>query len=132
MLNQRPLGSLQNSPLLRGVALAMLPVLRTCRGAAQSLLGSRLTHSASPSGDHSCFQIGTDFFILGKLQSHAPIDEATNNHHYLGIEPDVYINWQVSSDVTVALRYGVFVPSSRNFQSHDARQFLYATVTYGF
>ena len=36
-------------------------------------------------------------------------------HRYLGVEPDVYVNWQVTSDVTVALRYGVFVPASRNF-----------------
>jgi len=78
------------------------------------------------------FQFGSDFFILGKLERHAPIDEPTNDHRYLGVEPDFYLNWQATSDVTVALRYGVFVPSSRNFTHDAARQFFYASVTYGF
>jgi hypothetical protein len=100
-----------------------------------NILALRLGGSTFPLPDSPVFrrfQIGTDFFILGKLDHHAPIDEPTNNHRYLGVEPDIYLNWQATSDVTVALRYGVFVPSSRNFVRDASRQFFYATVTYGF
>ena len=41
-----------------------------------------------------------------------PIDEVTSDDRYLGWEPDVYINWQVTSDVTFAFRYGVFFPGT--------------------
>lgn len=100
-----------------------------------NILALRVGGSTFPLPDSQVFrrfQIGSDFFLLGKLQSDAPIDEPTGNHHYLGVEPDFYINWQATSDVTVALRYGVFVPSSRDFTNHLARQFFYASITYGF
>jgi hypothetical protein len=77
-------------------------------------------------------QVGTDFFVLGKYELHAPIDEPTGDHRYLGLEPDLYLNWQATSDLTVAVRYGVFLPSSRDFTRDAARQFFYASVTYGF
>ena len=41
-------------------------------------------------------------------------------------------NWQVTSDVTIALRYGVFVPSSSVVSHEQVRQFLYTGVTLAF
>jgi hypothetical protein len=77
-------------------------------------------------------QIGTDFFAYGKFRTKAPIDETTASERFLGFEPDVYLNWQVTSDVTLALRYGVFFPQGDAFAIDDPRQFVFAGVTFAF
>lgn len=101
-----------------------------------NLLALRLGAATLPLPDTAVFQrlqVGVDFFVLGKLQSRAPIDEVTSDNRFLGLEPDVYLNWQMTSDVTLALRYGVFFPSSTTFgQSTDARQFFFAGLTFAF
>ena len=79
------------------------------------------------------FQIGTDVFVFGRPNAEAPIDEPTTNHSsYLGWEPDLYVNWQVVSDVTIAVRYGAFIPNSSAFQEAHTRQFVYAGATFAF
>jgi hypothetical protein len=77
-------------------------------------------------------QAGTDLFLFSKFQRNAPIDESTKDRSWLGIEPDVYVNWDITSDVTLALRYGVFFPDSRAFPSDKVRQFVYAGITFAF
>jgi hypothetical protein len=43
------------------------------------------------------------------------------------------VNWQITSDLTFALRYGVFFPSSNTFgENDDARQFLFGGLTFSF
>lgn len=127
-----------NKPGTRDLAFNSFGLLNTGLAFApqvSNLLALRLGGSTFPLPDTELFrrlQFGTDFFIVGKLERHAPIDEPTRDHRYLGVEPDFYLNWQPTSDLTIALRYGVFVPSSRNFTRDAARQFFYATVTYGF
>jgi hypothetical protein len=89
-----------------------------------------------PLPDHSAFeklQIGTDLFLYNKLASNAPIDEPTTDERYLGFEPDIFLNWQVTSDVTIALRYGIFFPGSGILNTDDKpRQFIGAGLTYAF
>jgi hypothetical protein len=79
-------------------------------------------------------QIGTDLFLYNKLDSDAPIDEpTTGNERFLGWEPDFYINWQATSDVTFVFRYGVFFPNADAFNGDDtARQYIYGGMTYAF
>jgi hypothetical protein len=77
-------------------------------------------------------QLGGDVFVYAKTDPDAPIDEQTADERYLGWEPDVYINWQLTSDLTLALRYGVFFPSGDAFPSDEPRQFVYGGVTYAF
>jgi hypothetical protein len=77
-------------------------------------------------------QVGTDFFVFNKMREDGGIDEATQSGRYLGVEPDVYLNWQVTSDVTLVLRYGVFFPNSDVVLNDDARQFFYGGVTFAF
>jgi hypothetical protein len=60
------------------------------------------------------------------------VNEPTNADHYLGVEPDLYINWQVTNDFSLAVRYGVFFPGSAFEPNDDVRQFFYAGVTYAF
>ena len=77
-------------------------------------------------------QVGMDVFVYGKTDADAPIDEVTGDERYLGWEPDFFLNFPITSDVTLAVRYGVFFPNSSNFPDDDARQFIYLGVTYGF
>ncbi|MFI5380771.1 MAG: hypothetical protein ACHRHE_15840 [Tepidisphaerales bacterium] len=77
-------------------------------------------------------QVGADFFVYGKFNSNAPIDEPTNDDWFLGVEPDVYLNWQITSDVTFAFRYGVFFPGSTIVQDEHPRNFVFAGFTFAF
>ena len=42
------------------------------------------------------------------------------------------MNWQVTNDVTLALRYGIFFPGTAIDNNQQTRQFFYAGVTYAF
>jgi hypothetical protein len=77
-------------------------------------------------------QVGTDVFVYAKYDKDAPVDEPSGDERYLGWEPDVYVNWQLTSDLTLAARYGVFFPNDDNFASDDSRQFLFVGLTLGF
>ena len=88
-----------------------------------------------PMPEHSAFdrlQVGVDLFVYNKMDSDAPIDEPTFDSSYLGFEPDIFINWQISSDVTLALRYGIFFPGSAIVADDDPCMFFGAGVTYAF
>jgi hypothetical protein len=79
-------------------------------------------------------QLGADLLVFGKTDRGAPIDEPTSSGRYLGLEPDLSVNWQITDDVTFALRYGIFFPGEA-IPSDDPdhlRQFLYSGVTYEF
>jgi hypothetical protein len=90
-------------------------------------------------------ELGTDIFVFNKTVEHAPIDEPTkgsgaepetpgNSASYLGWEPDVFLNYQITSDLTLAIRYGVFFPGSDEFSglSDKVRNLFYTGVTYAF
>lgn len=100
-----------------------------------NLLALRGGYAVFPLPDAGLFrrlQVGADVFVYGKYDKDAPIDENTGDERYLGWEPDVYVNWQVTSDLTLAARYGVFFPNSDNFGNDDSRQFLFVGLTLGF
>lgn len=81
----------------------------------------------------SQLQVGADFFVFLKGNPSAPIDEPTRQgREFLGVEPDLFINWQVRSDVTFALRYGAFIPDTAVVFNPRTRQFLYCGVTFAF
>jgi hypothetical protein len=77
-------------------------------------------------------QLGTDVFVYNKLRKNGGFIERTDNGHFLGVEPDAYLNWQITSDVTLAVRYGIFFPTSNVIQHEANRQFLYTGVTFAF
>jgi hypothetical protein len=100
-----------------------------------NLIALRLGGTTFPIPDMSVvkrMQLGVDFFVYSKMQQDAPIDEFTNDSQFLGWEPDLSMNWQITSDVTLAVRYGIFFPNSDAFQSDQQRQFIYAGITYAF
>lgn len=77
-------------------------------------------------------QVGGNLLLYNKLDADAPINEATSNHHYLGTGAEVFLNWQITSDVTIAARYGVFFPGEAIETDHDERHFFFTGVTYAF
>jgi hypothetical protein len=96
-----------------------------------ALRGTASTYPFASSSTLSHFQVGVDVFAFGKFRRDGAIDEPSTDSRYLGWEPDLFINWQVTDDVTFVLRYGVFFPGS-GIPSDDARQFFYAGLTYAF
>jgi hypothetical protein len=103
--------------------------------AVSNLAMVRVGISTFPFSDSSMadrLQVGTEFFTYAKMRSGGGIDQPTDSRRYLGVEPDLFLNWQVSHDVTFSLRYGVFFPSDDNFPDSSARQFFLAGVTYAF
>ncbi|MEO6437102.1 MAG: alginate export family protein, partial [Tepidisphaeraceae bacterium] len=102
--------------------------------AVSNLIAFRVGGSTFPLPDTGAlrrFQIGTDVFLYNKFDADAPIDELTSGQSFLGWEPDFYLNWQMTSDVTLVVRYGIFFPSDA-FPSEDSRQYIYGGVTYAF
>ena len=100
-----------------------------------NILAGRVGVATFPLPDQPIFQrlqVGADFFVFGKFEKDGPIDEPTQDRRYLGLEPDVYLNWQITSDVTLALRYGVFFPNGNAFQESDPRHFFFAGLTFAF
>lgn len=82
-------------------------------------------------------QIGTNLFIINKLNRSAPIDEDTSSKTYVGFEADFFANWQITSDVSLAVRYGVFFPGAAigglfANTDHDPRHFLFTGLTFSF
>jgi hypothetical protein len=103
--------------------------------AVSNLLALRVGALTFPLPDHSTFdrmQIGADFFVFSKMSGSAPIDEPTFDKRYLGIEPDFFLNWQMTSDITFSLRYGIFFPGAAIITDDKPRQFFGAGVTYAF
>ena len=100
-----------------------------------NLLLLRVGALTFPLPDHSAFdrlQIGADFFVFCKMDSSAPIDEPTLDKRYLGCEPDFFLNWQITSDITMSLRYGIFFPGAAIISDDETRHFFGAGVTYAF
>ena len=94
----------------------------------------RLGGSTLPFRDTTHFrqlQLGVDFFLFGKFDNDAPIDETTAAKHFLGFETDVYANWRVTSDLAIIMRYGVFFPGAA-IPTSDERHYFYSGVTYAF
>jgi hypothetical protein len=100
-----------------------------------NLMLFRVGASTFPIPDHSLFgkmQVGADFFVFNKMNRRGGIDETTFDGRYLGVEPDLYLNWQLTSDITLSLRYGVFFPNEDVVQENDTRQFFFGSLTFAF
>jgi hypothetical protein len=117
-----------NSLGLLNTGLAFAP-------AASNLIVLRGGASTFPVTDSARFrqlQVGVDVLVFNKFLEHGPIDEATNDHRFLGVEADFYLTWQITSDVTLALRYGGFIPGPAIEGDSGLRNLFFAGVTYAF
>jgi hypothetical protein len=90
------------------------------------------TFPLNSSGLFRKLQTGADLLFFTKFDRNAPIDEPTTDECFLGFEPDLYLNWQITSDITLALRYGLFVPGSAIVNNDNPRNFFYMGVTFAF
>jgi hypothetical protein len=99
-------------------------------------LGASTFPFGTGGGVMSRIQIGTDWFLFYRTDDDAVIDEPvrpdSDGEAYLGWEPDIFLNWQITSDVTLSVRYGIFFPNDEVLFSDEPRQFFYAGVTYAF
>jgi len=77
-------------------------------------------------------QVGVNLLIFNKLNRTGPIAEATDDNRYLGWESDLFVNWQLRSDLSVTLRYGVFFPGDAIQTDHDERHFFFSGITLAF
>ncbi len=103
--------------------------------ATSNLMVFRVGASTFPLAGQSHFdklQLGVDLFAYGKFRKEGTINESTDpDERYLGIEPDLAVNWEVLEDVTLTARYGIFFPGDALTADRD-RQFFYMAVTYAF
>ena len=100
-----------------------------------NVLIGRVGASTFPLIDSKVFnrlQVGVDAFVFTKANPDAPIDEFTGDSRYLGAEADLFVNWQISSDVALTLRYGCFFPGEAIETDHDERHFFFTGLTYAF
>lgn len=100
-----------------------------------NLIAVRIGASALPFPRKEVFRrlrIGLDAFSLQKFDDDAPVDFISEpGEGHIGFEFDLVIDWRLVSDVTLELRYGIFVPGSA-FPESDPRHFLYMGVSYAF
>jgi len=75
-------------------------------------------------------QVGGDVFFFFKADDEGGFDEPTNDEGYIGFEPNIYVNWQITSDVSFALRYGIFFPGDAIQADEESRQFFFAGLTF--
>ena len=107
---------------------------------ASNLLMFRAGAATFPLPGNSLFsrlQVGTNAYLFNKLNSNAPIDEDTSDRSHLGFEVDFFVNWQITSDISWAARYGIFVPGPAiggDITSNDGnpRHFFYSGITLAF
>ena len=100
-----------------------------------NLLLLRAGASTFPTPDNATFkrlQVGGDLFGFFKTEDDGPLNEPTDGEAYLGMETDFFVNWQVTSDLVLAARYGVFFPGEAIEADNDARHFFYVGATIAF
>jgi hypothetical protein len=76
-------------------------------------------------------QVGVDGFGFWKASGSGGLEEASTDSRYVGCESDIYLNWQLTSDLTVSVRYGVFFPESGLVADDDERHAFFASITIG-
>jgi hypothetical protein len=77
-------------------------------------------------------RFGTDLYAFAVYDTDAPVDEPTTGSRWLGVEPDVYLHWQLTSDIALTARYGLFIPGDGVVQDGRLRQFLFTGMTIAF
>ena len=102
-----------------------------------NLLSFRLGASTSPRifgiRDDS-LRVGVNGFLFTKVDEIAPLNFRTHtDESFVGGEIDFAVDWRITSDIGVLVRYGVFLPGDAMLPGRDdPRHFFYAGVTYAF
>jgi hypothetical protein len=91
--------------------------------------------STFPLSEHAVFdrfQVGADVLLLNKFDEAGPIDEPTHERTFLGVETDLFVNYRVTSDLALNIRYGAFFPGTAIAGERDVRHFVLFGVTLSF
>jgi len=108
--------------------LAMAPDL-------SNLVSVRFGASLFPAPDREILRrlrVGVDAFALLTFDADAPTSVFTDlSNSHVGWEFDLLLDWRILSDVSLEMRYGIFVPGGAFFES-DPRHFIYVGFSYGF
>ncbi|MBX3354935.1 MAG: alginate export family protein [Phycisphaeraceae bacterium] len=78
---------------------------------------------------------GITGYIFNKTVSDAPISVLTRpGVPFIGGEIDQNLDWRISSDLNLNIRYGIFIPHKDAFFPNEGkiRQFFYVGMTYAF
>lgn len=100
-----------------------------------NLLMLRMGISTFPLVNHETFkrlQVGTNVYLYNKLNKNAPIEETSEDHTFLGVETDFFANWQVTHDLSVAARYGIFFGGNALSDNAHPRNFFFTSFTLAF
>lgn len=101
-----------------------------------NLMMLRLGASGNPlSGTR--LQTGANLYFYGKMNRSGQINEGTKSgERYLGSAVDLYANYQITSDLGLNVRYGVFFPGdaidSAVGGESDERHFLFTSLVFAF
>lgn len=104
-----------------------------------NLVQLKLGGSTAPFGNSDPLlrglRLGAYGYLFGKTISDGPISVPTvRGESFLGGEIDLYLDWRFTSDFSMSVRYGIFLPNTDAFPDDQdkPRQFFYAGVTYAF
>lgn len=100
-----------------------------------NLMVLRTGLSTFPLADVETFrllQVGVDAVLFSKFERRGPIDEPTSAKYFLGTEFDLYANWRITSDLSLALRYGLFLPGAAITSGKNARHFFLVSFSLAF
>lgn len=80
------------------------------------------------------FRVGVDGFLFAKIDADAPISALTvRGESFVGGEVDLFLAWNIFSDLQFNVRYGLFLPGDAMPDGEDdPRQFVYVGMTYAF
>ncbi len=79
----------------------------------------------------SRLQLVGDILVHHKFDADAPIEEPTTDDSFLGVEADIAVNYRITSDLSLAVRYGIFFPGEALVADHT-RHFVFVGVTLSF
>jgi hypothetical protein len=115
----------------RNTGLALAPDLSNLH--IWRLGGSFFPFNKHPNEWLKKLEIGSDFFLYNKNKINAAISDplADLPSGFVGWEMDYYINWRLTSDLSMTLRYGTFVPGSA-YTNEETRNFFLTGFTWSF
>jgi len=101
-----------------------------------NLLSVRMSASAAPLRGVRPFteemRLGLDLFFLFKMDEDAPMTvSSVEGESFLGVEVDLVVDWNLTDDAAIDLRYGVFFPSDA-FPFDNELHFFFLGFSYGF
>ena len=113
-----------------GLALAPQPANLFCPslGASSNLLPNNALLSE--------MRLGVTGYLFMKVDNEAPVSVLTQQggSNLMGGEIDCILDWRMTSDLNLNLRYGIFMPNTSVFfpDQGRARDFFYSGITYAF